>query len=197
MRHDITHNIIQIIPQNSGDTHEVSLRIPMKEGWIDNVNFHIWKENEQQEFRMYFDFDESDETYACFRTKENLSNCKFDYYFFSYEIDSRIMYDRHVKSFWQWRPEDDEILEFYQEVVEFCKSGDLFKSTYRILQISWEHLIFERSFGENEVIIIANRSEHELGIDIPKAYVNAQVIFCTEGSNCEFLPPDGAIVLKK
>lgn len=197
MRHNITHRITPIIPQNYRDTHEVSVRIPMEKGWIDNVNFYIWKENERQKFKMDYDFDASDETYAYFKAKADLSSCNFNYYFFSFEAESRILYDRHVKGPYQWEAEDKEIWEFYQQVEEFRKSGDLFKHTYRILEISWEHLIFERSCGENEVIIIANRSQHELKIAIPRVYGNAQVVFCTEGSNCEILLPDGAIVLKK
>lgn len=93
--------------------------------------------------------------------------------------------------------EDKEILEFYQEVVEFCKTGGFFKKAHRILQISWEHLVIQRFCGENDIVIIANRSDYELKITFPKSYDDAQVVFCTEGSTCEILLPNGAIVLKK
>ena len=195
MRHNVEHNIMQIISPDSENTHEVFLRIPLENGWIDNVKFYIWKENEQQELPM--DFDGMDEKYAYFKTVANLSSCQHNYYFFSYEVDGRILFDRHVNGHYKWKLEDEEILKFYLDVIEYTKSGEVLQNVHRILEISWEHLVAEQFCGKNKVVIIANRSDRKLRIFIPREYYYSQVAFCTEGSDCEILLPNGAIVLKK
>lgn len=98
MRHKITHSIEPIIQQDYGGTHEITIRIPMEKGWIDNVKFYIWKENEQKEVEMEFDPDGTDEIYACFKAKADLSSCQFDHYFFSYEAEWKVEYYLHVKA---------------------------------------------------------------------------------------------------
>lgn len=189
------HSITKISTHDYGGTYKVSLRIPFENGNIDHVKFHVWKDEKEQTFDMTLVAKDGND--VCFETEETLESCQLNYYFFSCEVDNRILYDRHVKGPFELESEDKEIIEFYQEVVEFCKTGAFLKKADIILQISWEHLIVQRLCGENEVIIIANRSEHELEITFPKSYHNAQVVFCTEGSNCKILLPDGAIILKK
>lgn len=92
------HTIEPIIPQDYGGTHEVTIRIPMEKGWIDNVKFYIWKENEQKELEMEFDPDGTDETHACFKVKADLSSCQFDHYFFSYLAEWKLEHYLYVKA---------------------------------------------------------------------------------------------------
>ena len=98
MRHEITHTIEPITQQDYGGTHEITIRIPMEKGWIDNVKFHIWKENEQKEIEMEFDSDGTNETHACFKVKADLSSCQFDHYFFSYLAEWKLEHYLHVKA---------------------------------------------------------------------------------------------------
>ena len=195
MRQEITHEITEVIQQDYRCTHRVYIRIPWKKGWIKYVKFHIWRGNELQEFEMKFVRNEDE--YACFEIVEDFTSCQFDYYYFTYKADSKLQYYRYVRGMYQWKSEYERIIEFYHEVVNFCKSGDiLWKKDMRIIEISCEHVMVECYYGQNKAIIIANRIGYEIEIAIPKEYDEARVIFATNETNFEILAPYGVMVLK-
>lgn len=102
------------------------------------------------------------------------------------------------RSTYPWGHEDEELKEFYKNLVKSRKSEDFLRTAdMRVHKIGKKQLIFERYDENNKAIVIASRVNHETEITIPEEYRNARIVFCTEGSSKTTLAPYGAIVLKK
>lgn len=102
------------------------------------------------------------------------------------------------RSTYPWGHEDLELLEFYKRLIKSRKSEEfLRKADVRILEISTEHLVFERYDDNNKAIVIASRVAYPTEISIPAEYKDGKIVFSIEGSSEEKLTPYGAIVIKK
>ena len=97
-----------------------------------------------------------------------------------------------------WGHEDEELKEFYKNLVKSRKSEAFFRTAdMRILQITQNQLVFERYDENDKAIIIASRVNCKTEVAIPEEYRNAKIVFSTEGNSEKTLAPYGAMVLKK
>lgn len=85
------HNIMQVKTHEDGITYNVSMRIPIEKGWIENVKIHIWKFFDERIYDMQYE--KSDGKYAYFvAEKLYLESCPLYHYYFSFEANGVVQY---------------------------------------------------------------------------------------------------------
>lgn len=93
MRHFIT----QVGTQEGKGIFNVSFRIPLEKGWIDqkDVKFYVWRYGEQRIFEMKWT--QNDDNYAYFETIVELENRPLYYYYFSFIAGGEFQYYKDRK----------------------------------------------------------------------------------------------------
>jgi hypothetical protein len=140
--------------------------------------------------------EQSDEDFAVFRGEIDFRDSQFSHYFFKYQIGDKIMFDRHIREMKRWQPEEWEILKTYQNVFKYHQNGCGLTIQYRIISISWEHLMVEREVNQTKILVIINRTSQKIRIPIPKEYEYSQVVFCAGGVDGNVFQPNSAVVFK-
>ncbi len=96
MYNDIKFNIKEIQPINNGNKYKVTIKIPMKYGWVDNVNFIVRKGYETLNFPMKHK--DNNDKYAIFETEVELETRAIYHYYFFYQINNEIKYVKKINN---------------------------------------------------------------------------------------------------
>lgn len=96
-----------------------------------------------------------------------------------------------------WGKEDKDLQEFFRRLGQVRKRiQNIGEFDFKILNISKEILVFERASNNTSIIVIINRTDNQVTIDIPSKYLNPETeIFSINRQNNTLLPY-GGIILK-
>lgn len=101
------------------------------------------------------------------------------------------------RSTYPWGKRDKDLLKFFRNICKIRNQNSFLKEAdIRVLQVDEGKIMYERYTDSNEILVVASRSHHGIGLELPEKYKNAEVIFnlpkCTKEYLCEY----GAVVLK-
>lgn len=84
------HQITQIAKTKDGGDFKISVKIPMKKGWIERVKFSVLTFNRKDAYQMKHI--KNEDGYVCFETIVTLENSAIYQYYFSFEANGRFQY---------------------------------------------------------------------------------------------------------
>lgn len=118
--------------------------------------------------------------------------------FYGDEVGLQGLHNLANRAPFPWGKEDNDLLEFFRTMLQ-VKATNTFLKTAKceIREISKDRFMYERTSGNEQILVIASRTHHERETGIPKDYCNSKVIFKVNEATTEHMPPYGAIILKK
>lgn len=98
-----------------------------------------------------------------------------------------------------WEKEDKELQTFFRTMLKVRTEHEFLKTAEcKIVQITKELFIYERSSEHGQILVVASRSHHGMHPTIPNGYQNSEVVFkVNEDTSKDYIPPYGVIILKK
>lgn len=120
--------------------------------------------------------------------------------FYGDEVGMQGLHNLANRGSYPWKNGDTELLEFYEKMLQVREENDFLKTaSHEILEVSEERYIYKREYGDDKIIVVANRVNRKIETNIPKEEYNknAKIIFKVNNrDNMKTLEPFGAIVIK-
>lgn len=117
--------------------------------------------------------------------------------FYGDEVGLQGLHNLANRAPFPWGKEDKDLLEFFRTLLRVKVSNKSLKTAEcKILEVSKERFMYERSEKEN-FLVIASRTHYHETLDVPDEYSNAEVVFSIGESTVKELVPYGAVVLRK
>lgn len=184
-------------------THDITRAMTTLVGeGINNFAYQwVWDVSEGREWQ--FHYDALDERYNLAKRRLKLATI-IQYFlpgnpcvFYGDEAGLFGYKDPFNRKCYPWGKEDKELLGFFRALAKAKKSvQDIYKLDFKIMSISEELLVFERTDKERGILVAINRTEKYIYHQIPEVYKqNGAEIFSLD-SKSEVLNPYGAIIIK-
>lgn len=116
--------------------------------------------------------------------------------FYGDEVGLHGYKDPFNRKCYPWGHEDNELLEFFKQIGELKKSvTEIYKLDFKIIYITNDVLIFERTDNTKSILIAVNRTDKQIHIQIPEMYkLKGKKVFDINAS-FEKLNSYGAIII--
>ena len=97
-----------------------------------------------------------------------------------------------------WNREDFELVQFVSMIGQFRKKYSFLKTAdFRLLELNPTFVSFERTLGNEQMLVSINNSEEEKRLLLPKEYQEGEKVLTLKKSKKDFLTPYGGVIIKR
>ena len=97
-----------------------------------------------------------------------------------------------------WGDEDKDLVQFFTKIGKVRVSNSfLEQAQLNIYKINRDYMMFERSNGENKVLVAVNRTREECDFKVPDEYQDSEEVYVLKKSRKGHLDSYGAVALRK